>query len=502
MKRIFHISNRVDIPEPGVATAGGLDEAIADAPAGYEVVRFGWSGKLIDKDVYSEEDAVRSVKRGNVTYITYDMTKEDLDGFYNGTANSFLWPLFHFRVDVAAPGFNKDDNKIYDRVNHDVAERAKRFIRPDDVVIVHDYHFLKMGKELTSGPNPIGNPVGFFLHIPTPNSDLIEDLEDRQQQLYVYSLMEHLYDFDFVGLQSQRDVNSLHTLIGQTAKPQDTELFETQTFRGIPNRRGHHTTFGAFPVAGNTEKYSALAKQSENSREVRDFIHNNTPDGIVDTMSVDRLDYSKGLVAKARGVGRWLHEFGNKDERIHLLQIAPPGRTDVRAYQDEILKTRTAFQDVNEIFGDVATLHLDKVARPVHLGLARNSNIGLITPLRDGYNLYIGEYLAAQKGRENPGVAVASKFAGAAAVLNGSIVTVDPRRPDDIARGIQAAQMMGAQQRQDMLGRAIEIQTEYSNERWQRALIDATKDSSERRLRGGAGASVALPHLTPVVNGP
>ena len=134
------------------------------------------------------------------------------------------------------------------------------------------------------------------------------------------------------------------------------------------------------------------------------------------------------------------------------------------------------------MFGSVATLYMNKVERPLHLALARHSNAALITPLRDGFNLYIGEYLRAQEGRDNPGVAIASRFAGAASMLNGALITVDPRRPESIMAGIEKSRRLGPAQRRDMLGQALEIQDRYPNDQWQKSLIEATVDAS-RRLR-------------------
>ena len=111
MSRIFHISNRVDIPEPGAATAGGLDEAISKTPEGYSMVRFGWSGKEIPDEDYDPDKAVHITEQDGVTYITLDLKQSDFNSFYNVVANGALWPLFHYRTDIAEMDISREDRE-------------------------------------------------------------------------------------------------------------------------------------------------------------------------------------------------------------------------------------------------------------------------------------------------------------------------------------------------------------------------------------------------------
>lgn len=487
MKRIFHVSNRVEVPETGKPTAGGLDEAIADAPEGHMNVRFGWSGKTVSDDLQDLEDTIQITTKGQTLYITYDMREIDAKGFYSNTSNGIIWPANHYRDDITQQGFNnkylykgtertaRDDIQTYFNVNKEVAGLAKKYIQPTDTVIVHDYHFIPFASHMEPGV-----PVGYFHHTPMLNADLLETFE-REQQKFFQKLYENFYHYDFVGLQTKSDVANLHSVIGKTNSLKNKDFFETEAFTYSRDKNGRQTQFGAFPVAGNAPKYTEMAKQWENTKGVRDYINNNA-NGELDMMSVERRDYSKGIVPKIMGVGRWLNDFGKNGDRIHLLQVAPKGREDVPAYIEESLKIETSVEVLREIFGDVIHLEGNKVERGMHLGLARNSSSALITPTRDGMNLYVSEYLAAQVGRENPGVAIVSKFAGISSIYNGNLVSVDPRKPESIAEGIQKARLLGKDERQEMLGKIVEMQKFFNNDRWQTSLIKATEAAAQPRL--------------------
>lgn len=475
MRRIFHISNRVDIPEPGKATAGGLDEAICKAPDGYTIVRFGWSGRVVDDCDYTESDAVNIIDQGGVRYITVDLKKSDYNAYYTGLSNSYLWPLFHSQIETAQAGFNKTDKKGYEAVNRLFADIASHYIEQTDTVLVHDYHLMPLAQYLQTDA-----PMGFFLHIPVPPIDIIEQL-DREQQQLVHALFSALHEYDFVGVQSKHDLSNLSAIIGNRPIKSNPDYFETVELRSKRNKHGTVTKYGAFPVAGHIQQYTAQAQAWEQRPEVLDFIQENTPNGYVDIMSVDRLDPSKGLVAKTRGCGRYLRDLGT-GANFHLLQIAPFGRSDVLAYQLERERVRTSVHDLNEMFGGpFATLYVNKVSRPIHLGLARNSNIGLVSSLRDGFNLYALEYLAAQQGRENPGIMIASKHMGVSEVYGDCLLTIDPRNPEDYVTAIRQVREMSPAQRNELMSIFRELSNKHTNTRWQSSLIEATQAASVNR---------------------
>ena len=171
MSRLIVVSNRVNPPNPaeGESSTGGLAMALAAALREYSGIWFGWSGEI------SEEGTFGNLKTGGTKKValkTLDMTQADHDEFYVGFANKTLWPVLHYRLDLAV--FDRRLEEGYRRVNERFASRLRPLIEPDDVIWVHDYHYLSFGAELRA--MEVNNPIGFFLHIPFPAPEVLAAL--------------------------------------------------------------------------------------------------------------------------------------------------------------------------------------------------------------------------------------------------------------------------------------------------------------------------------------
>ena len=161
--RLVVISNRVAVPKArGAAGAqGGLAGALHAALSDRKGLWFGWSGQESESGRTGHIDTQTN---DGVTTATIDLSQRDIDEYYNGYANSTLWPLFHYRLDLAK--YERETGKGYERVNERFAELAAPLIEPDDVVWVHDYHLIPLGERLRS--RGVKNRIGFFLHLPWP----------------------------------------------------------------------------------------------------------------------------------------------------------------------------------------------------------------------------------------------------------------------------------------------------------------------------------------------
>ena len=164
--RLIIASNRT--ANPGEPRAGGLAVALGDALAERGGVWFGWSGEIVER----ETRGVRLFAEGNVDFALADLTQAEYDGYYLGYANRALWPVFHYRVDLAH--FDEAEFAAYEAVNRRFARLLAQFARDDDTVWVHDYHFLLMGQELRA--SGWQGRIGFFLHIPFPAPEVFTAL--------------------------------------------------------------------------------------------------------------------------------------------------------------------------------------------------------------------------------------------------------------------------------------------------------------------------------------
>jgi trehalose 6-phosphate synthase len=173
MSRLIVVSNRVSPPGGGPANQGGLAMALSAALREYKGLWFGWSGEITDQ--FTGELNTQTTE--GVTTATVDLEQTDFDEYYNGFANRTLWPLFHYRIDLAM--FDRTFGQGYERVNTLFAQTLAPLIEPGDIIWVHDYHLIPLARELRR--LGVKNPIGFFLHIPWPARQLFIALPRHRQ---------------------------------------------------------------------------------------------------------------------------------------------------------------------------------------------------------------------------------------------------------------------------------------------------------------------------------
>ncbi|MGA7610664.1 MAG: trehalose-6-phosphate synthase, partial [Xanthobacteraceae bacterium] len=165
MGRLIVVSNRVALPtRQGGAQAGGLAVAMRAVLRRQSGIWFGWSGSVAQ----DAPGPAREVSHGGLTYIVTDLLQEDYDEYYNGFANRVLWPILHYRLDLAE--FLRRDLTGYMRVNEHFASELHKIIEPDDLIWVHDYHLMPLARMLRERGHH--NRIGFFLHVPFPPPEI------------------------------------------------------------------------------------------------------------------------------------------------------------------------------------------------------------------------------------------------------------------------------------------------------------------------------------------
>jgi trehalose 6-phosphate synthase len=461
--RLVVVSNRVAVPDPvGPRLAGGLAVAVNAALKHREGVWFGWSGKIKDD---AAETPPTIVQRRQRSFVTIDLSSNDFQEYYNGFANRVLWPILHYRVDLAE--FTALDLSGYLRVNALFADALSRFIRSDDWIWVHDYHLLSLAKELRARGHE--NPIGFFLHIPCPPPDILRALPQHAETVGALS------HYDLVGTQTQRDADNL------------SQYFELQGGQFNRNRNqfdieGRRVSLRAFPVAIATGVYARTARsaiRSDFANEVRDSLNGRNL-----ILGVDRLDYSKGIPQRIQGFGQFLDTFPDWHGHITYLQVTPKSRSDVPEYADINQTVNTLIGEINGRHGVPAWTPIRYVNRAYSraslAALYRMARVGLVTPLRDGMNLVAKEYVAAQDP-ENPGVLVLSQFAGAAEELDGALL-VNPHESEGIAAAIDTALKMPLDERQARHRQMFRHLADNDIDGWAEAFLAAL---AERRYTPG-----------------
>jgi len=425
--RLVVISNRVPVPDvDGPPSAGGLAVAVLAALRGREGIWFGWSGQV--SDMPAEEPRVQEADE--ISYVIIDLKEQDFEEYYNGYANRVLWPILHYRVNLAE--FTRADLGGYVRVNQRFALALSGILRPDDLVWVHDYHLMPLARLLRARGHY--NRIGFFLHIPVPPPDILAVLPHHAD------IIGSLIDYDLVGVQTANDRDNLRRYL----RSQGAERTADPDVLALPDRR---VRLGAYPVGIETEAFMRMARAAEGSEIVAEM--QESLGGRFLVIGVDRLDYSKGITHRLDAVERFLAQAPDWRARGTFLQVTPKSRVEIPEYSDLQESVSGMAGRINGAYGDVTWTPIRYVNRSYSreelASLYRLARVGLVTPLRDGMNLVAKEYVAAQDPAD-PGVLVLSKFAGAAAELDRALL-VNPHEPEAVAAAILRALEMPLDER-------------------------------------------------------
>ncbi len=436
MPRLVIVSNRVPRPRERTQPAGGLAIALNEAIRTRETLWFGWSGAHEPHDGAGPHITVQA----NVTFATIDIAADAFRGYYQGYSNSTLWPLLHSRVGLTV--FRREDQAAYRTVNAAFAVALLPLLRPDDIIWVHDYHLIPLGRMLRA--RGATQRIGFFLHVPFPPPELFDCLPQAGV------LLDDLAGYDVLGLQTQPHADHLNLMLaaaGQTARA------------------------AAYPIGINPTTFAAAARKAETGGETTRLQASLGDRALI--LGVDRLDYSKGLPERLAGYERLLRRFPEHHGRVTMLQIAPVSRGEVTEY-------RALRRELYELAGRINGEHADvdwmplrfltrTVSRATLAGYLRIARVGLVTPLQDGMNLVAKEYVAAQNPAD-PGALVLSRFAGAALELPDALL-INPYDPDEIAEAVHTALTMPLDERLERWSRMNQAVTGNTAAGWARRFL-------------------------------
>jgi len=423
VQRLVVVSNRVAVPSrDGRTQPGGLAVAIRAVLKNSPGIWFGWSGNVAPDREHVE---TRTVDQGKLSYVVTDLTEEDFQEYYNGFANRVLWPILHYRLDLAE--FSRRDFSGYMRVNDYFAAELAKVLRPDDIIWVHDYHLLPLANALRA--RGFANKIGFFLHVPFPPPEILTALPNHEH------VVPLLGQYDLVGFQTNNDaVNFARYLAIECRLPQ----LERFSFR----YQDRVVRIGCFPISIDTDEFHRLAQRSVTTRAVQDV--GTSLAGRMMIIGVDRLDYSKGIPQRMEAFERFLKAHPEWHNKVTYLQITPKSRSDIHEYGEMEHDVSASAGHINGAYGEPAWTPIRYVNRSythsLLAGLYRSARVGLVTPLRDGMNLVAKEFIAAQN-EHDPGVLILSRFAGAALECKAALL-VNPHDADAVAAAIAEALAM------------------------------------------------------------
>ncbi len=470
--RLIVVSNRVPAPNArGGGGAGGLAVALEAALRAHGGLWFGWSGEA---RAAIDVDALRYQQVGPITFATTDLTRRDVDEYYLGYSNRALWPVCHYRLDLAR--FDEREMQAYFRVNDFFARKLANLVEPTDILWVHDYHLIPLGGALRA--RGIESRIGFFLHIPWPPPEVVSALPGYGR------LMKALTAYDLVGFQTQRDAEHFgRGLIDEGLAVRA----EGDWYEAVDGRRFR---VSAFPIGIDTAAIRDAARKSVGQAATKRMLASLEGKRLV--IGVDRLDYSKGLRERIRSFVTFLTQHPDEKGHVTYLQVTPKSRSEVPEYKQLEQQVATQVGEANGACGDFDWTPIrylnQNIPHATLTGLYRMADVGLVTPLRDGMNLVAKEYVASQD-ESDPGVLVLSRYAGAACELDAALL-VNPYDAVGTAAAINKALSMSLGERRERWRASMDVLERKTVGHWWRGFIDTL--AAVPAERGGASALGAI----------
>lgn len=455
MSKLIVLSNRVNLPTDH-HPAGGLAVALQDALAENGGIWLGWNGEKIES---KHEQNFSYLKVNNVEYMTCPLTQREYDQYYCGFSNNTLWPAMHEREDLIE--FKAEEFKTYQEVNRLFALELKKISNPDDMIWVHDYHFLSVAaycRELG-----MKNRFGFFLHIPFADQTIWEKLP------VATSLIKHLCQYDVIGLQTEDDQKKCLHMCQNLLKTPSSQSNSIE----YENRE---VKIQCYPIGINPELIQKAANtkidsKSKNIFEFENLIAQKT------IISVDRIDYSKGMLERFNALSEFLKLHPEYQKMITDLQIACPCRMDIPAYSHLFDQVQEKVIEINEEFShdDWSPINCtnETVEHSQLMSIYRQSDICWVNSLKDGMNLVAKEFIAAQN-ENNPGVLILSKYTGAADQMPEAII-VDPKCSKSMMKALKKALVMSKTERLERYKYLMKGLKKFDINDWRNAFLKDLK---------------------------
>jgi trehalose 6-phosphate synthase/phosphatase len=451
---IINISNRLPVTvgaDEITKSSGGLVAALEGlSPDEYDLKWIGWPGGSIDDPARQAEVEQLLVEEHGCLPVF--LSHEEVAGHYEGFSNSSIWPLLHYM-----PNFMRYDPAWWDHyhtVNQRFANKVLELAQPGDLVWVHDYQLMLVPAMLHQAMPEL--KVGFFLHTPFPSFETFR-CHPKRRELVAGILGAHLIGFHTFGYMRHFRSTVLR-LLG----------LESEITR-IRSDDGHTSAMGVFPIGINAQKFEQTLDTPEFAQRRDEFVEANAGKRVV--LSVERMDYTKGILHRLDAIEHFLAELEDRDS-IKFIFVSVPSREEVEEYQELRAETESR---VGRINGQYATLNSSPI-RFIHssvdftdlCALYATADVGMVTPLIDGMNLVAKEYIACQ--RDHAGVLILSEFAGAAEELSNAVL-VNPYDARAVAQTLTEALALPAEERRTRNERMRERVTKFDAQHWARTFI-------------------------------
>lgn len=470
-RRVVIVSNRLPISvgkKHGhleiTPSVGGLATGLSSFHRENNGLWVGWPG-FYPADQREERELEKNLKE-NFSCCPVYIKAADLKKYYHGFSNKTLWPLFHYFT--ATTAYDPVDWEGYKRVNQDFCRKVLEMVRKDDIIWIHDYQLLLL-PQLIREELPEAT-IGFFLHIPFPSMEIYRNLPWREE------LLRGMLGADLIGFHtydySRHFLSCVLRILG----------VENEYGRILVNNRTIRVD--TFPMGIDADKFLNAAKSTKVSGRMRTLKNKIKTEKVM--LSVDRLDFTKGLLNRLKAYELFLEKNPDWRQKISFVMLCVPSRTQVHEYQmlkknlDELvgrINGRFSVPGWTPVIYMYRSLPFEQL-----VALYTYSDVAVITPLRDGMNLVAKEYLICQETSKK-GCLILSETAGAAAEL-GEAILVNPNDINQMADAIVTALTMPQREKANAIESMTNRIKKYHVFRWAEDFVEqlfAAKTEQKRK---------------------
>lgn len=480
MGRLIVVSNRLPVTlnydADGSVTyhtsSGGLASGIsayldrcestgqyADAFDGEKSLWIGWPGS--DVPASDRAEVQKRLKSEHGAWPVY-LTDEEVEGYYEGFSNGTLWPLFHYFHVYC--DYSEENWQTYIEVNRRFADAVLEVAEEGDTIWVHDYQLMLVPQMLRDAMPDA--QIGFFLHIPFPSHDIFRLLPRDWGRRILQGVIGanligfHTYDYTHHFLRTLLRMLGMDHSMGSVALGDRTLKVDT------------------FPMGIEYHKFHDATGLPEVEQEKQELL--GLMNGRKMVLSVDRLDYTKGILNRLRGFEHFLETYPEWREQVKLVLIVVPSREQVDEYEQIKHELDETVGRINGQYGSVGWTPVAYVYRSVPfsrlVAAYAMADAALITPLRDGMNLVAKEYVACRQNQD--GVLILSEMAGAASELSESLL-INPNSIDEIADALKAALEMPLEEQNRRMEAMQQRLRRYDVVRWAEDFLQSLEEASD-----------------------
>lgn len=427
MRKLLIVSNRLPVTIEKKndellfkQSVGGLATGLASFYKSYNSIWVGWCGISLDRLNENEKNIIKSKLSQEYQCQPVFLSNKDLEKYYDGFCNSTIWPLFHGFTQYTE--YVKKNWEAYKNANEKFCDAICEIANLDDIIWIHDYHLMLLPKLIREKLPQTS--IGFFLHVPFPSFEIYRLLPWRKE------ILEGLLKSDLIGFHisdyARHFLSGILRILG-------FENVAGKIFTG-----NHYCDVDSFPMGIDYDKFSNMIKDENVQKKILEIREKIGEYKII--FSIDRLDYTKGILQRLEAYDYFLQNYPMYRGKVELILVTVPSRTKVEHYEKLKNKIDENVGKINGKYGKVDWTPIRYLYRYISyytlLSLYNISDVGLLTPLRDGMNLIAKEFIATKN--DGKGVLILSEMAGASVEL-GEALIVNPNNTEEIADAIKRA---------------------------------------------------------------